>query len=114
MKPRPDVPPYPALAAAGARFPVRPLLFGLAVVGLFALGVIALFVFAPDHSEAERDAELARLLAAPEASEPIPPYFYDVASRPTAPAVASSPAGTYGTNNSEALGPTALPLDAHR
>ena len=114
MKPRPDVPPYPALAAAGTRFPVRPLLFGLAVVGLFALGVIALFAFAPDHSEAERDAELARLMAAPEASEPIPPYFYDVASRPTALTVTSSPEGAEVSLNSEALGPTPLSLGALR
>ncbi len=113
MKPRPDVPPPPALAA-GSRFPIRPLLFGLAVVGIFALGVIALFAFAPDQSEAERDAELARLMAAPEASESLPPYFYDVASRPTALTVTSSPEGAEVSLNSEALGPTPLVLDALR
>lgn len=114
MKPRPDVPPHPALAGARSRLPVRPLLFGLAIAGLFALGVIALFAFAPDDSEAERDAELARLMAAPEASESIPPYFYDVASRPTGLTVTSTPEGAEVLLNSEALGPTPLTLDALR
>lgn len=120
MKPDPDTrpprlrpPPSPFLLA-GPRWPVRPLLFAFGVLGAFVCGIAALFALATDEPAAVQDHELEWLMSAPEASETLPPYFYEVAERPAALTLRSSPEGAHVTLNAESLGPTPLSLDALR
>lgn len=120
MKPRsnpepPRTPPaVPPALQAGPRWLARPVLFALGVAVLFVAGAAALFVLVPEEPDAVHEEEIQRLMVAPETAETLPPYFYDVASRPAALSLTSAPAGAHTTLNAEALGPTPVSLDALR
>lgn len=121
MKPDPDVsrrrpPPEvpPALQRAGTRWPLRPALFALAIVGAFLSVGAALFFVVTSENAAVED-EIERLLYdAPSEPPELPPYFYDVASRPASVSLTTTPEGALATLNEERLGPTPLALDALR
>ena len=112
-RPPPEAPP--ALRRDGPRWPLRPVLFALAIAGAFLSVGAALFFALPDESGAVHDGEIERLLldGSQEASE-LPPYFYDVASRPASLTLSTSPEGALATLNEETLGPTPVALDALR